>query len=91
MRLALGQSRSSVIQMVVRQGLALAIAGTALGVAGSLGLARLLSSLLYQTSPTDAFTYTAVAAVFLAAASLACFLPAHRITAIDPSMSLRQE
>ena len=90
-RLALGQSRSSVIQMVVRQGLALAIAGTALGVAGSLGLARLLSSLLYQTSPTDAFTYTAVAAVFLAAASLACFLPAHRITAIDPSMSLRQE
>jgi predicted permease len=90
-RMALGQSRSSIIQMVVRQGLALAIAGTVLGIAGSLGLARMLSSLLYQTSPTDALTYTAVAAVFLGAACLACFLPAHRVTAIDPSQSLRQE
>jgi predicted permease len=90
-RMALGQSRLSIIQMVIQQGLALAIAGTALGILGALGLARLLSSLLYQTSPTDTLTYTAVALVFLSAALVSCFLPAHRVTMIDPSQCLRQE
>jgi predicted permease len=90
-RMALGQSRRSIIQMVIQQGLALAIAGTVLGIVGALGLARLLSSLLYQTSPTDALTYMAVALVFLSAALVSCFLPAHRVTMIDPSQCLRQE
>jgi len=90
-RLALGQSKTSVLQMVVRQGLALAVIGTMLGIVGALGLARLLSSLLYQTSPTDAFTYTAVAVVFIVAAAVSCFVPAHRVTLIDPSQALRQE
>lgn len=90
-RLALGQSKTSVLQMVVRQGLTLAVLGTILGIAGALALARLLSSLLYQTSPTDALTYGAVALVFLAAAAISCFVPAHRVTLIDPSQALRQE
>jgi len=90
-RMALGQSRRSIIEMVVRQGLILAVAGTVLGIAGALALARLLSSLLYQTSPTDALTYAAVALVFLAAALISCFVPAHRVTMIDPSYCLRQE
>jgi putative ABC transport system permease protein len=90
-RMALGQSRRSIIQMVVRQGLVLAVAGTVVGMAGALGLARLLSSLLYQTSPTDALTYAAVALVFLSAALASCFVPAHRVTTIDPSICLRQE
>jgi predicted permease len=90
-RMALGQSRRSIIQMVIQQGLALAIAGTVIGILGALGLARLLSSLLYQTSPTDALTYMAVALVFLSAALVSCFLPAHRVTMIDPSQCLRQE
>ena len=90
-RMALGQSRSSMIQMVVRQGLTLAVAGTLVGIAGALGLSRLLSSLLYQTSPTDLLTYSAVALVFLSAALISCFMPAHRITTIDPSQALRQE
>ena len=90
-RMALGQSRTSMIQMVVRQGLILAGAGTVVGIAGALGLSRLLSSLLYQTSPTDVLTYSAVALVFLTAALISCFMPAHRITMIDPSQALRQE
>ncbi|HWY68732.1 MAG TPA: ABC transporter permease [Terriglobales bacterium] len=90
-RLALGQSKSSILQMVVRQGLAMAVMGTILGIIGALALARLLSSLLYQTSPTDALTYSAVALVFLLAAAISCFVPAHRVTLIDPSQALRQE
>src|SRR5947209_9087884 len=90
-RMALGQSKVSIIQMVVRQGIALALAGTVLGVLGALGLARLLSSLLYQTSPTDALTYAAVALLFLVAAAISCFVPARRVTMIDPSQALRQE
>jgi len=90
-RLALGQSKGSVLEMVVRQGLTLAVMGTILGIMGALALARLLSSLLYQTSPTDALTYSAVALVFLLAATISCFVPAHRVTLIDPSQALRQE
>ena len=90
-RMALGQSRMSLIQLVVRQGIAMTAIGTVFGIAGALALARLLSSLLYQTSPTDALTYAAVAFVFLTAALVSCFVPAHRVTTIDPCHCLRQE
>ncbi|HVH88767.1 MAG TPA: ABC transporter permease [Terriglobales bacterium] len=90
-RLALGQSKGSVVQMVVRQGVAMAVAGTILGIAGALGLSRLLSSLLYRTSTTDMFTYAAVSTIFVSVAAVSCFVPARRVTAIDPSEALRQE
>jgi putative ABC transport system permease protein len=90
-RMALGQSKSSVVRMVVRQGLAVALAGTALGLVGAIALGRLLSSLLYATSPTDISTFAAVSLLFVAVAGLACFLPARRVTLIDPFVALRQE
>jgi putative ABC transport system permease protein len=90
-RMALGQSKSSVVGMVVRQGLAVALAGTALGLIGAAALGRLLSSLLYATSPTDMSTFAGVSLLFVAVAGLACFLPAHRVTLIDPFTALRQE
>jgi putative ABC transport system permease protein len=90
-RIALGASPQSVLYMVVRQGLALALAGVAVGIAGSVGLTRLLHTLLYNTSPTDAFTFAAVSLVFLTVAAVACFLPARQVTAIDPSIALSQE
>jgi putative ABC transport system permease protein len=90
-RMALGQSRQSLIYMIVRQGLSVAIAGTALGLLGSGVLGRLLASLLYATSPTDAFTFAAVSLLFVAAAAVSCFMPAHRVTLIDPFVALRQE
>jgi len=90
-RLALGARHGAIVGMVVRQGLALALCGTLIGIAGAAALARLLSSLLYATSPTDAITYAAVAAVFLAVAALACYVPARQVTTIDPLTALRQE
>jgi putative ABC transport system permease protein len=90
-RMALGQSKSSVVRMVVRQGLIVALAGTALGLIGAMVLARLLSSLLYATSPTDISTFAAVSLLFIAVAGLACFVPARRVTLIDPFTALRQE
>jgi putative ABC transport system permease protein len=90
-RMALGQSKTSVVRMVVRQGLAVALAGTALGLIGAMVLGRLLSSLLYATSPTDISTFAVVSPLFVAVAGLACFVPAHRVTLIDPFTALRQE
>jgi predicted permease len=90
-RMALGQSKSSVVRMVVRQGLVVALAGTALGLIGAMVVARLLSSLLYATSPTDISTFVGVSLLFVAVAGLACFLPARRVTLIDPFLALRQE
>jgi ABC-type antimicrobial peptide transport system permease subunit len=90
-RMALGASRESVVYMVVRQGLLLAVAGTALGVVGAVALTRLLISLLYATSPTDALTFASVSLLFLTVASVACFIPARQATAIDPLVALRQE
>jgi putative ABC transport system permease protein len=90
-RMALGQSKSSVVRMVVWQGLAVALAGTALGLIGAVTLGRLLSSLLFATSSTDVSTFAGVSLVFVAVAGLACFLPARRVTLIDPFTALRQE
>jgi putative ABC transport system permease protein len=90
-RMALGAQRSSIVKMVLREGLALCLIGAILGVAGSVALTRLLSTLLYATSPTDAATFAAVSAVFLSVAAVACFIPARQVTAIDPLIALRQE
>jgi len=90
-RMALGQSRGSLVQMLLQQGLVLAGGGTVLGIVGALALGRLLASLLYNTSTRDIVTFMAVSSVFLFVAAVACMLPAHRVTLIDPSTALRQE
>lgn len=90
-RIALGASRNSILQMVVRQGLSLAFAGTAVGIVGAVALTRLLASLLYATSPTDVLTFLAVSALFLAIATVACWVPARQVTGIDAMIALRQE
>jgi putative ABC transport system permease protein len=90
-RMALGASRQSIIAMVVRQGLTMALIGTALGIAGSLGLTRLMEKLLFSTSPTDPVTFVLVSLVFVAVAVVACFIPARQVTSIDPLNALRQE
>jgi putative ABC transport system permease protein len=89
-RMALGASRESILYMVLRQGLTLAVVGSVVGLAGALALTRLVATLLYDTSPTDASTFVGTAAVFLAVAVAACLLPARQITGIDPAISLRQ-
>ncbi len=90
-RMALGASRGSIIYMVVRQGLVMALIGTAAGIAGAIALTRLLATLLFATSPTDVSTFTAVSLLFITVAAVACFIPSRQVTTIDPLIALRQE
>ena len=90
-RAALGASRGGLLALVIRRGMALALGGLALGLAGSLALTRLLGSLLYDASPRDPVTLTAVAAVLAGVALLACYIPARRAASVDPMVALRYE
>jgi len=88
-RVALGASRGSVFQMVLGQGLRLVFAGLAAGVAASLLVTRMMTSLLFGVTATDPLTFLAVAALLLATAALAGYLPARRASRIDPLKALR--
>jgi ABC-type antimicrobial peptide transport system permease subunit len=90
-RLALGASPASVLRLVMKQGLVLVVVGLALGVAGALALTRLLTALLFSTAPTDVLTFFAVGFVLLSVAAMACFVPARRVTGIDPMLALRSD
>jgi len=91
LRMALGASQTSVLSMVVRQGLTLVAVGLAVGVGASFALARVLQSYLYQTAPTDPLTFAGVAIAFVFAGTLACLGPAWRATTVDPMNALRAE
>jgi putative ABC transport system permease protein len=88
-RLALGAQRADILRIVVRQGLRLAIAGTAIGLTGALLLTRLMSSLLYQVDPLDFATFAVAPALFLSIALLASYLPARAAAKVDPIETLR--
>ena len=90
-RMALGAQAGSIVGMVLRQGLGLALAGTIVGMLGAVWLTRLLKSLLFGTSPTDIITFTAAPLLFLVVAAVACFVPARQVTSIDPMVALREE
>jgi putative ABC transport system permease protein len=77
--------------MVAWQGLAPVAAGLAAGLAGALAVARLLSGFLFDVRSSDPATYAGVAIVLLAAAAVACYVPARRATRVDPLIALRYE
>jgi predicted permease len=88
-RLALGAERKNILQIVLRQGLRLAIAGAGIGIAGSLIVSRFITTLLYGVRPADPLTFGGVALLFIGVALLACYLPALRATKVDPMIALR--
>jgi putative ABC transport system permease protein len=90
-RMALGARRAQVLRLVVGQGVLLAVIGIAIGSAGALALSRGLSGLLYQISPGDPLTLTAVAALLFTVTMVACAIPARQATRIDPGNALRAE
>jgi len=90
-RMALGAQTRDVLQMVIKQGLILALIGVAVGLGAALALSRVISSLLYDVSPTDPLTFVCVSLFFTGVALLASYIPARRAARIDPMVALRYE
>jgi putative ABC transport system permease protein len=91
LRMAVGAARGDVARAVLREGMALAVLGTALGLAGGAALSRLMRSILYQVSPVDPWTFAAAVPILALAAALACLVPALRAARLDPVKALRDE
>ena len=90
-RMALGADRRQVLLLIVGQGLPLILTGILVGLAVSFGFTRLIQTLLYGVTPTDAFTFASVTALLVAIALFACWLPALRASRVDPLQALRHE
>jgi ABC-type antimicrobial peptide transport system permease subunit len=89
-RVALGASKADVLRLVSRSALWPALMGLALGLAMAIGLARVLTALLYGLDPVDAPVFRAVAALMAGVALLACWLPGRRAFRVDPVTALRE-
>jgi putative ABC transport system permease protein len=90
-RMSLGAERSDVLRLILSEGGRLAITGVLIGVAVSLAITRLMSSLLFGITSTDPLTFVAVAALLTAVALLASYIPARRAMRVDPLVALRYE
>ena len=90
-RMALGSQPRDVLRLILVQGAKLAFSGLGAGIVAALLLTRLMSSMLYNISPTDPVTFAVVAVVLLGVALLACYIPARRAMRVDPMVALRYE
>ena len=90
-RMALGAERSTILRMVLRQGLELTVAGSVLGLLGAAALTRAMATLLFGVSTTDLATFSAVPIALIATAMIASYIPALRATRVDPVVALRDE
>jgi predicted permease len=90
-RMAIGAHPTDVERLVLRQGMALVAIGLVLGLAGALGLTRLLKSLLYGVAANDPYTFVGVAMGLALVTLLACYLPAHRAAKLNPLEALRNQ
>ena len=90
-RVSLGASRRDVMMLVVRQGMVLALIGSAAGMVGALGLSRMMTSLLYGVKPTDPLIFAGVTVLLMVVALAASCVPALRAMRVDPMVALRYE
>jgi predicted permease len=90
-RIALGAQRQHILRMALGEGMLLVAFGLAAGLFGALLLTQFLRSMLFAVKPTDPVTFIAIAALLTAVALLACYIPAHRATRVDPLVALREE
>jgi predicted permease len=91
MRMALGANRLDIATLVLKQSLALTLAGVAFGLAGAFAITRLFKSLLIGVSATDGVSFAGTAALLALVSLVATYLPARRAAALDPTQALRQE
>ena len=90
-RMALGAQRADMLRMIFRQSFALVLAGVIFGVIASIGLTRLLTTMLYGVRATDIITYVGVVGLLVIAAAVASYIPARRAMKVDPMVALRYE
>jgi putative ABC transport system permease protein len=89
--MALGARNVDVLKLVVKGGIALALAGVGIGLVTALALTRLMESVLFGVRPTDALTFGIGSLGLVAVAAIACYIPARRATKVDPLVALRYE
>lgn len=90
-RMALGAQRADVLKLILKQGILLALIGVSVGLAGSFGLTRIISSLLFEVAATDKATFAAVAVGLFVITFMASYIPAWRATKVNPLDALRYE
>lgn len=91
LRIALGAQRGNILELIMRRGLLLAVAGLAIGLMASAAVTRFMATLLFATKALDAATFVAMAMLLLAVATLSCLVPAYRASRLDPIDTLRQQ
>jgi ABC-type antimicrobial peptide transport system permease subunit len=91
LRMALGARRFDVLRLVLLQAGKLILSGTVIGVLLALVMARGLKSLIYDVSPADPLTFTAIGVAVIVVAIVACYIPARKATEADPMIALRAE
>jgi ABC-type antimicrobial peptide transport system permease subunit len=89
--MALGAQKSTIIQMILRQGFKLALMGIVIGLVAAFALTRLIKSLLFGVSTTDPLVFVLVPAVIALVVLAACYIPARKATKVDPVVALRVE
>jgi predicted permease len=91
LRMALGANRMQVAMLIIRQSLALTIAGSVIGIAAAFAVTRLMRRFLFETSPADPLTYALVPVLFAALSIVAAWLPARRAARVEPMEALRSD
>ena len=91
LRIALGAQRGNILELILRRGLLLAIAGLATGLAASAAVTRFLATLLFATHALDAATFAGMALLLLLISTISCLVPAYRASRLDPIETLRQQ